>query len=151
MNDGGMTLIVKNTARLVSGFITVFAVYIALTGHLGPGGGFAGGVILAAAAVLIVLSFGRTGSPKLIADRTCHISDASGAIAFLALAALGYLAGGFFVNFMMPSGRLHHLVSAGTIPISNLAILVKVGAGLAGAFLALSAFRLAGKAGTKEK
>ena len=53
MNDGGMTLIVKNTARLVSGFITVFAVYIALTGHLGPGGGFAGGVILAAAAVLL--------------------------------------------------------------------------------------------------
>ena len=35
-----VTLIVKNTTRLVSGFIAVFAVYIALTGHLGPGGGF---------------------------------------------------------------------------------------------------------------
>ena len=37
--------------------------------------------------------------------------------------------------------RAGHLVSAGTIPLSNLAIFVKVGAGLVGAFLALSAFR----------
>ena len=65
---------------------------------------------------------------------------------FLAVALLGYLAGGFFVDFL-PVGKLHHLLSGGTIPLSNLAILVKVGAGLAGAFLALSAFRLAGKTG----
>ena len=65
MNEGGMTLIVKNTARLVSGFVVVFAIYIALTGHLSPGGGFAGGVILAAAGALIVLSFGLESASKL--------------------------------------------------------------------------------------
>ena len=46
------------------------------------------------------------------------------------------------MNFL-PTGELFHLKSAGTIPLSNFAILVKVGAGLAGAFLALSAFRRA--------
>ena len=143
---GGMTPIVKNTARLVSGFITVFGIYIALTGHLTPGGGFAGGVILAAAAVLVVLSFGRESTTRLITGRACHVADGVAAFAFLAVALLGYLAGSFFARFV-PIGQVHRLASGGTIPLSNLAILVKVGAGLAGAFLALSAFHLTGGTG----
>ncbi|MHC4716158.1 MAG: MnhB domain-containing protein [Planctomycetota bacterium] len=137
-----MTPIVRNTTRLVTGFIVVFGVYVAATGHLAPGGGFAGGVILAAAAALVVLSFGRGVSDRLITEPTCHVADAVGAAAFLALAVLGYAAGAdnFFYNFL-PVGRLGRLSSAGTIPLANLAILVKVGAGLAGAFLALAAFR----------
>ena len=142
MTEGGMTLIVKNMTRLVTGFIAVFGIYIALTGHLSPGGGFAGGVILAAAAALVVLSFGRESSSKLITGPACHVADAAGALAFLVVALLGYLAGDFFINFV-PLGQRHHLASGGAIPLSNLAILIKVGAGLAGAFLALSAFRLA--------
>ena len=140
MNEGGMTLIVKNTTRLIIGFIAVFGIYVALTGHLGPGGGFAGGVILAAAAVLIVLSFGRDSATGWIREPVCHLADAGAAAAFLVVAVLGYLVGGFFVNFIRP-GQPHHPVSGGAIPLSNFAILIKVGAGLAGAFLALSAFR----------
>ncbi len=142
MKTPGMTPIVKNTARLVSGFIAVFGIYIALTGHLGPGGGFAGGVILAAAAILIVLAFGRSGSTRLITERMCHLADSGGAGLFLLIALAGFFAGGFFVN-LLPAGTPGDLHSAGTIPVSNLAILVKVGAGLAGAFLALSAYRRA--------
>ena len=140
----GMTLIVKNTARLVSGFIAVFGLYVALTGHLGPGGGFAGGVIVAAAGALIVLAFGRRFAAKVITDSAIHVADAMGASLFLLIAVLGFLTGAFFANFI-PLGEPGHLKSAGTIPLSNLAILVKVGAGLLGAFLALSAFRLSGK------
>ncbi len=140
MKQTGMTLIVKNTARLVSGFIAVFGIYIALTGHLTPGGGFAGGVILAASAILIVLSFGGEYSSRLVSEPICHVADSGGAMAFLVIGVLGFLAGSFFVNFISP-GVLHALRSGGTIPLANLAILVKVGAGLAGAFLALSAFR----------
>ena len=141
----GMTLIVKNTARLVTGFIAVFGIYIALTGHLSPGGGFAGGVILAAAAVLVVLAFGKEFASGMVTEVRCHAWDAGGALGFLAVAVLGYLSGSFFANFLVGEGtsqRLHELLSGGTIPLSNLAILVKVGAGLAGAFLALSGFRL---------
>jgi len=134
-----MTPIVKNTARLVSGFIAVFGVYIAITGHLTPGGGFVGGVILAAAAVLLVLAFGKRSPVRLVNESACHVADATGAAGFLAVALLGYAAGSFFTNFV-PA----RLIAAGAIPISNLAILIKVAAGLAGAFLALSAYRLAG-------
>lgn len=143
----GMTPIVKNTARLVSGFIAVFGIYIALTGHLSPGGGFAGGVILAAAAVLIVLAFGREEAHRIITEPRCHVWDAAGAGLFLLVAVCGYFTGGFFVNFIaqFPRGRgaVGHLFSGGTILVSNLFILIKVAAGLAGGFLALAAFRRA--------
>lgn len=142
----GMTPIVKNTARLISGFIAVFGIYIALTGHISPGGGFAGGVILAAAAALIVLAFGRQRAEKIVSEPKCHIWDAAGAGLFLLVALCGYFAGGFFTNFIgrISTGRAGEFVSGGTIMVSNLFILIKVGAGLAGAFLALAAFRRAG-------
>ena len=141
MKHAGMSLIVKTTASLISGFVVVFAIYVALTGHLGPGGGFAGGVVLASAAVLLVLAFGRAATRKLVTDTKCHVADSAGAMTFLIIALLGYLTGSFFTNFI-GIGRVHHLDSGGAIPLSNLAILVKVGAGLAGAFLALSGFHL---------
>lgn len=139
----GMTPIVKNTARLVSGFIAVFGIYIALTGHLSPGGGFAGGVILAAAAVLIVLAFGGLTARRIFTPAQCHLWDAAGAGLFLGVALLGYLSGGFFVNFIgrISTGQPFRLFSGGTILVSNLFILVKVSAGMAGAFLALSSLR----------
>ena len=154
MTEPGMTPIVKNTARLVTGFIAVFGVYVAMTGHISPGGGFAGGVIFAAAGVLVVLAFGRHAAAGILTEAKCHLWDAGGALGFLVVALLGYFAGSFFFNFISVMGKdkpiasLHELTSGGTIPLSNLAIMVKVGAGLAGAFLALSAFRR--HAGIKE-
>lgn len=143
--QAGMTPIVKNTARLVCGFIAMFGIYVALTGHISPGGGFAGGVILAAAAILIVLAFGREATAKILTEPQCHQWDAAGAAGFLIVAVLGYLSGGFFVNFIadISRGTVGELFSGGTILLSNLFILIKVSAGLAGAFLALAAFRRA--------
>ena len=140
MSQPGMTIIVKNTTRIIAGFIALFGVYIALTGHLSPGGGFAGGVILAAAAVLVVLAFGSGFARRIVNEPKCHIWDGTSAMGFLVVALCGYITGGFFVNFI-PIGTAHHLLSGGMIPLANLAILLKVGAGLAGAFVALSAFK----------
>jgi len=136
----GMSLIVKNITRLVAGFIAIFGIYIVLYGHVSPGGGFAGGVILAGALVLVVLAFGEEFSRRVFPQGVAHASDALGAVGFLLVAVLGYMVGGFFMNFL-PRGEPGSLFSAGTIPISNLMIGVKVGAGLFGVFLALALFR----------
>jgi len=136
----GMSLIVKNITRLVAGFIAIFGVYIVLYGHVSPGGGFAGGVILAGALVLIVLAFGEEYSRKVFPHDVAKTSDALGALGFLLVAIFGYMVGGFFVNFL-PRGQVGNLFSAGTIPISNLAIGIKVGTGLFGVFLTLALFR----------
>ena len=137
----GMSLIVKTITRLIASFIMLFGIYIVLYGHVSPGGGFAGGVILAAGLILILLAFGREQTLKLISHSASLSWDSGGALAFLAIALLGYLAGDFFINFTLFKGEPYQLVSAGTIPLSNVAIGAKVGAGLFGVFLALAMFR----------
>jgi len=142
----GMSLIVKNITRLVAGFITLFGIYIVLYGHVTPGGGFSGGVIMAGALVLVMLAFGEEFSRRVFPHGAAEAGDCLGALAFLAVGVLGYCVGTFFANFM-ERGEVGSLFSAGTILVSNLAIGVKVGAGLFGAFLALAMFRRAGETG----
>ena len=59
----GMTVIVKTIASWVKVLIFLFGIYIIIFGHLTPGGGFAGGVILASSYVLLMLAF-RTGQGR---------------------------------------------------------------------------------------
>jgi len=132
----GMTSIVRDVTRLVAGVVMVYGVYVSCTGHLTPGGGFAGGVIIMAGVVMLVLAFGGERANELLAESRCHVLDGSGALAFALVALLGFFAGGFFVNFL-PRGRVHQLVSGGMILPANLAISLKVAAGLIGIFLAL--------------
>ena len=136
----GMSLIVKNITRLVAGFIALYGAYTVLYGHVTPGGGFGGGVVLAAGLVLVVLAFGVPVERSVLSDSATKVGDSLGALLFLAVAFLGYGMGSFFGN-LLPSGETGGLVSAGTIPISNIAIGIKVGAGLVGLFVALSVFR----------
>lgn len=50
--------IVALSARLVTPFIQLFALYVVFHGHYSPGGGFQGGAMLAASFLLIRLSIG---------------------------------------------------------------------------------------------
>jgi len=135
-----MSLIVKEVTKLVTGFITLYAAYIILYGHLTPGGGFVGGVILACTFILTVLAYGKGFANRMISDAGTKAWDTFGALMFLVIAVVGYKAGEFFVNFI-GLGKPFDLVSAGTIPLSNIAIGIKVAACLLGVFLALSVFR----------
>jgi multisubunit Na+/H+ antiporter MnhB subunit len=132
----GMTPIVRNIASLLSGFVMLYGLYVVSTGHLAPGGGFAGGVIIMAGVVMLVLAFGGDRARELMAQSRCHVLDGSGALAFAVVALFGLFVGGFFRNFL-PRGQVHKFLSGGTILPSNLAIALKVAAGLVGIFLAL--------------
>jgi len=142
----GMSLIVKNITRVVAGFIVLFGAYIVLYGHVTPGGGFTGGVILAGGLVLVVLAFGEAFARNVLTHDWAKVGDSMGALLFLLVAALGFMGGVFFTNFL-PMGTVGRLLSAGTIPISNLGIGLKVGAGLFGVFVALAVFRRTTAAG----
>ena len=135
----GMTPIVKTIARFVMGIIVIFGAYIVLYGHLTPGGGFAGGVILASAYVLLTLAFGKEMSLSKMSNTGASILDNSGALAFVIIGLLGFTGGYFFYNFL-PAGEAFHLFSAGSIPLANIAIGVKVTASVFAIFMALSIF-----------
>ena len=128
----GMTVIVKTISGWVKVLIVLFGIYIILFGHLTPGGGFAGGVILASSYVLLMLAFGGEFVKKDLPLSLVSKLDCLGAFMFIMIAILGLVFGGaFFVNFLVDKyGQPLHLLSAGTIPFSNIAIGLKVGASL---------------------
>jgi multicomponent Na+:H+ antiporter subunit B len=138
----GMTVIVKTISSWVKVLIILFGIYIVLFGHLTPGGGFAGGVILASSYVLLMLAFGRELAQESLPLSICSKLDCLGALAFAIIAILGFAFGGiFFYNFLVEKDRALELISAGTIPLSNIAIGIKVGASLFLVIFALSIFR----------
>jgi multicomponent Na+:H+ antiporter subunit B len=135
----GMTPIVKTIVRFVMGIIVIFGVYIVLYGHITPGGGFAGGVILASAYVVLTLAFGKDMSLSKMSNAAASILDNTGALAFVVIGLLGYVGGYFFFNFL-GKGLPFQLFSAGSVPLSNIAIGIKVTASLFAIFMALSIF-----------
>ncbi|MCX5692672.1 MAG: hypothetical protein NTX47_03195 [Candidatus Omnitrophica bacterium] len=132
----GMTLIVKTITRLTIGLILLFGIYIILHGHLSPGGGFAGGVIVALSFVHLMLAFGKDVAAARISKNMASNLESIGALMFLSIALLGFLGGSFFLN-ILPKGTPFNLFSAGIIPLCNIAIGIKVGVGLFAIFLAL--------------
>ena len=145
----GMSLIVKTVTRLVIGFILILGVALVLYGHLTPGGGFAGGVVLSCALILTLLAFGHDLSARLMDEHAALVWDCAGAFAFLALALAGYFWGRFFLNLPLRGDEPFRLFSAGSILFCNVAIGVKVAACLFGVMMALAVFRLNRKADAK--
>lgn len=136
-----MSLIVKTVTRLTVWLILLYGIYIVLHGHVSPGGGFAGGVIIALSFIHLMLAYGKDMVLKKLSETLVGIWESTGALVFLAIALLGIPAGYVFKNFL-PTGEPFHLFSAGTIPFSYIAISIKVWAGLFAIFIALVLLRI---------
>ena len=131
-----MSVIVKTVTRLTVGLILLYGIYIVLHGHLTPGGGFAGGVIIALSLIHLVLAFGKQTALRRVSEPVMESFESLGAVFFLALALLGFTGGHFFLN-TLPKGTSFALFSAGLIPLCNIAICMKVAAGLFSIFIAI--------------
>jgi len=138
----GMSIIVKKVAQLLSGLIFMYGIYIITHGHLTPGGGFAGGAILAGSLILLVLAFGSDVMQLQKREAGSSIMESAAILGFLLLAAAALLTGAgiFFTNYM-PRGQLFHLVSAGAIPLYNIMVGIEVAAALFTIFLALVIYK----------
>ena len=134
--EKGMSVIVKTITRLTVGLILLYGIYILSHGHVTPGGGFAGGVIIALSFVHLMLAYGKDVSLQKLPKGATAILEGMGAIIFLSIALLGFTTGYFFLNFIS-KGEHFRLFSAGIIPLCNIAISIKVGAGLFAIFAAL--------------
>ncbi len=134
--EQGMSVIVKTITRLTVGLILLYGIYIVLHGHVSPGGGFAGGVIIALSFVHLMLAYGKDVALRKLPKAATSFFEGAGALLFLGLALLGFTGGVFFLN-VLGKGEPFRLFSAGTIPLANIAISLKVGAGLFAIFVAL--------------
>jgi len=138
----GMSTIVKKVTQLVAGLIFIYGIYIILHGHLTPGGGFAGGAIIAGAFILLILAFGSSALnlKKEVAGTSNTESIAILMVVILALMALLFGAKVFFCNFLA-KGEPGELLSAGVIPLYNIFIGIEVAGAILTIFLALVIFK----------
>lgn len=91
--------IIDVVTRVHVPFIRVFALYVIMHGHYSPGGGFQGGVILAASVILTRLALGREESYRRFSPRTGLVLAASGVLVFVTMALLPVLAGGDLLDY----------------------------------------------------
>lgn len=139
----GMTLIVKKITQIMCPIIFLYGFYIIIHGHLTPGGGFAGGVILASSFILQILANGNILKKLRKEEMGMELLESSSIFGFLIIALLGLLFSGtavFFQNFI-EKGILGNLISAGFIPIENILIGIEVGAAITTIFIALVVYK----------
>jgi len=142
-----MSKIVRNMASPLILFAFIYGLYIIMHGHLTPGGGFQGGAVFASGVALFVVAFGSDYLHKNLKEHNLSVLESSGALVFIGL-AFGGLAVVFFYNFLVGSPIFGHIPAfgsnpgdmwtAGVIPFMNLAVGLKVLAGLSAILLVMA-------------
>ena len=110
----------------------VYVFYIILHGHLSPGGGFQGGVLVVAVIILIYLGHGYEKTCLATNPKLMHDSEGAASILYIALAMLGIAFGvNFCQNVLYHQGNIGELFSSGTVLWMNLTVGLKVFTGIA--------------------
>ena len=122
--------ILISCTNLVLPILLTLGLYIIIHGHLSPGGGFQGGVLIAGAIALIYIGYGFKGVKKGIASNTFKITEDLGALGFIILAFIGLIGSGVFFGNVLEKGNPGDLFSSGSIFLMNFAVGFKVFAGI---------------------
>lgn len=100
------SVVVQTFVGLVTPLVQLFALYVLFFGHDSPGGGFQGGVILAASYVLLALAFGREALRRRVDERVCLALAAGGVLLYLGTGVASMLFGGNFLDYAaLPLGE----------------------------------------------
>ena len=111
--------------------LIALGVYLVIHGALTPGGGFQGGVVLAAGPIALLVA-GRYLAMKRFAPQwALEALEALGAGGYALLGVGGLVFAGDYLKNFLPLGIPGHLLSAGLMPLNSIA----VGLEVTGAFL----------------
>jgi multicomponent Na+:H+ antiporter subunit B len=99
-------------------------------GHLTPGGGFQGGVVLATGLHLLYVAGSHRALRRLRPLAWYHHAEAAGTGAIVLVGCAGMLAGQQFLTNFLPHGQTGALFSTGTVALLSLAVGVEVAGGV---------------------
>ena len=110
-----MTVIKETISRIMLPFLLLYSAYIVTHGHITPGGGFQGGVLLASTIILVCVVYGLKKAEHIIKEETSHRIEAVAGIllAFLVVFEL------FIRNSLLATESLFNLWSGGEIIFLN--------------------------------
>ena len=99
MNERYHNTIVDGVVRVIVPFIQIFALYVISHGHYGPGGGFQGGVILAASMMLLRLSLGEQDEHRRFSPTAAAALASIGILVYAAAGVVPMALGGEFLDY----------------------------------------------------
>ena len=123
--------LLQTGAGFLSPLIVSFGVYIFVHGHLSPGGGFQGGVVIASGLLLMILADTAYSFPH----KALQVLEAVSGFGYVMLGLAGLLLIGlnsFLDPRILPGGGWLQLFSGGAIPVIYSLVGLKVGAELSG-------------------
>ncbi|GAA3563029.1 hypothetical protein GCM10022222_53500 [Amycolatopsis ultiminotia] len=121
---------VRFSGYLLLPVAVVLGLDVVLHGHLTPGGGFQGGVVLATGWHLLYLSGSYSALQRLRPLAWLEHAEAVATGLYVATGLTGLVVtGGFLANFL-PLGRFGSLLSAGTVPLLSVLVGLEVAAGV---------------------
>jgi multicomponent Na+:H+ antiporter subunit B len=115
-------------AVLLAGTFTVLGIWVAAHGYITPGGGFGGGVVLAAAAVAAFVGAGYRGVRGILPVATVDAVEGVALAGFASIGVAGLVSGAGYLGNLLPFGQAGTLASAGTIAVLNDLTALAVGA-----------------------
>ena len=114
------SFLVKNALMPLFLVALLVGIYVVFHGHLTPGGGFAGGAVIATGFLLLILA-NYSYSESILA-----VLEEIAGLTFLTFGLLGLILKGSFLQNFLPTGKLGMLISSGIILYINLVIGLKV-------------------------
>jgi len=137
----GSSKIIRTIAQKLFPFIMLFGFYLISHGHLSPGGGFQGGVVLGTAIILLALSHSIEQTEKKFKSRWLNMLEKLGILTLIFLGFLGIFLGYSFLSNFLPLGKPGQIASGGLMLLFNISIGIKVAAGVSVIFYALVKYR----------
>ena len=113
----------KIGSRALFAIILMTGVYVVIHGHLTPGGGFPGGVMIASSMLLLYLADDEFRAKM----RGFKVLESAMGVLYIALGLVGLFISGVFLENFLDNGTIGSLFSAGMIPLVYTIIGLKVG------------------------
>lgn len=92
-------VIIRTVIRLMVPFIQMFGLYVIFHGGSGPGGGFQGGVILAASMIVYVMAFGVHEGRRRLTEKTNMIMRSTGVFLYAGIGLLAVIFGATYLDY----------------------------------------------------
>lgn len=122
--------ILISCANFVLPILLTLGLYIIIHGHLSPGGGFQGGVLIAGAIAIVYIGYGFRRVNNGNKAGIFKVAEDVGALGFIILAFIGLISSGVFFGNILDKGNPGELFSSGSIFLMNFAVGFKVFAGI---------------------
>src|SRR5688572_8612668 len=123
-----MTVVIRTLTRALLPLLLVFGVYIVSYGHLTPGGGFQGGMIIVGAVMSFYLAYGYN-SVRHFHEEDLDIAEHIGALSYILVGLIGVFVGLSFLNNVLRGGTPGTFLSGGIIFLLNFIVGFKVASG----------------------